>query len=168
MLLVHHTKSTWGACRAAQSTSLLPAPSCWQGLQHTADITTLLAGPPGSGKATVVHTLAQQHSCSVVDWQPPVPVLWHEHRHNVSLLALPLFRLYWHRFGTCHCSGVPCRALKREAAAMAVNLSFLPALLEVNFKLELRRHATLLQCEAPPCCIAVCAGPAGAGAQNLV
>ena len=43
-------------------------------------------GPPGSGKATVVRTLAKQHGCGVVDWQPPVPTLWHEHRHNVSAL----------------------------------------------------------------------------------
>ena len=74
---MQHTKSS--TCLLAWLTTQLALKRC----SHA-------AGPPGSGKSTVVHTLAKQHGCSVVDWQPPVPVLWHEHRHNVSLLAAPL------------------------------------------------------------------------------
>ena len=41
----------------------------------------VLTGPSGAGKSTAARLLAAAAGFAVVEWAPPVPTSWHEHRH---------------------------------------------------------------------------------------
>jgi hypothetical protein len=42
----------------------------------------VLSGPAGAGKSAAARVLAAAAGFSIVEWAPPVPTLWEEHRHH--------------------------------------------------------------------------------------
>jgi len=41
----------------------------------------LLVGPPGCGKSAAVKLIANEQGREILEWKPPVPTLWEEHKH---------------------------------------------------------------------------------------
>jgi hypothetical protein len=42
----------------------------------------VLSGPAGAGKSAAARVLAAAAGFALVEWAPPVPTLWEEHRHH--------------------------------------------------------------------------------------
>ena len=47
-----------------------------------------LAGPSGCCKSTTVRVLASVLGFEVVEWAPPTPTTWSEHRYQVSRASM--------------------------------------------------------------------------------
>lgn len=81
-------EAAWQACGQSQHTLLQQVPN-----------KTVLAGPAGCGKTTVLKVLADSLGFELCTWEAPTPVLWQEHLHQVCCLHI---RQRWQvRSSTC-------------------------------------------------------------------